>query len=219
MSDMVGEQDPLPEDRFFITLLTTREEGSYNYSLWASEQVRTDSAQACYWYDEGDNVLTEPNSRNQVRGTEQVIDVTGHGAGAPDTSSCALFGSIAYRQSRRGALASDGRGENPQGSATDAETLLPRVLALYPPAPNPAGVSALIRLDVPASAVVSVDVAVYDVTGRRVRQVVQGTQPPGRYAFVWDLSDSQGRSVAPGVYFVRGIAGEYRRVYKLVVLR
>jgi hypothetical protein len=64
-----------------------------------------------------------------------------------------------------------------------------------------------------------VDLAVYDVTGRRVRQVVQGVLPAGRHTLVWDLTDSGGKAVSPGVFFVRAIAGEYRRVHKLVVLR
>jgi len=48
-----------------------------------------------------------------------------------------------------------------------------------------------------------VELAVYDIHGRRVRTIVSGKQAPGRYDQDWDARDAQGRALASGVYFVR----------------
>lgn len=48
-----------------------------------------------------------------------------------------------------------------------------------------------------------VDLAVFDVHGRRVRVLVAGTRPAGRNAILWDGRDERGRRVAAGTYFFR----------------
>jgi hypothetical protein len=53
-----------------------------------------------------------------------------------------------------------------------------------------------------------VDLAVYDVGGRRVRSLAGGPYPAGRSEVEWDGRDDAGRLVAPGVYrFVLKAAG------------
>ena len=41
---------------------------------------------------------------------------------------------------------------------------------------------------------------VYDVLGRRVRQVWQGPLGAGTHRFTWDGRDEEGKGVAAGVY-------------------
>lgn len=48
-----------------------------------------------------------------------------------------------------------------------------------------------------------VDLAVYDVSGRLVRRLVQGTLGAGPQRFEWDARDGSGRPVPAGVYFFR----------------
>jgi flagellar hook capping protein FlgD len=48
-----------------------------------------------------------------------------------------------------------------------------------------------------------VQLAVFDVRGRRVRSLVATTQDPGHYEFEWDARDGQGQRLAAGVYFVQ----------------
>ncbi len=48
-----------------------------------------------------------------------------------------------------------------------------------------------------------VEMAVYDLSGRRVRTLVSGQVPAGRHEVVWDGTDGSGRVVASGVYLVR----------------
>jgi hypothetical protein len=50
---------------------------------------------------------------------------------------------------------------------------------------------------------------VYDITGRRVRDLGTILRPSGRSLVRWDGRDAAGRAVASGVYFVRcDAAGE-----------
>ena len=52
-------------------------------------------------------------------------------------------------------------------------------------------------------------VVVYDVSGRSIRNLVQGFRPAGKQDLVWDLRSDAGDNVAPGVYMVHArIAGQ-----------
>jgi len=62
--------------------------------------------------------------------------------------------------------------------------------------------------------------SVFDVSGRRVRSFpVSCILSTVSGSIVWDCTDSRGRRVAPGVFFVRLDAGTTRRVEKLILTR
>ncbi len=65
--------------------------------------------------------------------------------------------------------------------------------------PNPFNPAVVIPLDLATDAA-GVSLTVYDVLGRRVRQVWQGPLGAGRHRFVWDGRDEEGKAVAAGVY-------------------
>ena len=65
----------------------------------------------------------------------------------------------------------------------------------------------------------SVNLAIYDVSGRRVASVVNQVLPPGRRTMAWDGRDASGRPVASGTYFARLESGGQVRVRKIVVAR
>jgi hypothetical protein len=65
----------------------------------------------------------------------------------------------------------------------------------------------------------AVRVEVFDVTGRRVRRLVDGFVTPGTYRVSWTGSDERGSRVAAGVYFLRMTSGDYTKVQKVVRLR
>ena len=67
--------------------------------------------------------------------------------------------------------------------------------------PNPFNPAVVLPLDLATDAGVSL--TVYDVLGRRVRQVWQGPLGAGQHRFVWDGRDEAGRVVAAGVYVYR----------------
>ena len=65
--------------------------------------------------------------------------------------------------------------------------------------PNPFNPSVVLPLELATDAV-RVSLRVYDVLGRRVRQVWQGPLGAGSHRFVWDGRDAAGKAVAAGVY-------------------
>ncbi len=65
--------------------------------------------------------------------------------------------------------------------------------------PNPFNPSVVLPLDLATDAA-EVSLRVYDVLGRRVRQVWDGPLGVGSHRFVWDGRDEQGKDVAAGVY-------------------
>ena len=65
--------------------------------------------------------------------------------------------------------------------------------------PNPFNPAVVIPLALATDAV-EVSLTVYDVLGRRVRQVWQGPLRAGSHRFVWDGRDAAGKAVAAGVY-------------------
>ena len=65
--------------------------------------------------------------------------------------------------------------------------------------PNPFNPAVVIPLDLATDAV-EVSLTVYDVLGRRVRQVWAGPLGAGSHRFVWDGRDEAGKAVAAGVY-------------------
>ncbi len=93
----------------------------------------------------------------------------------------------------------------------------PARLTLYPSSPNPFRDAATIAYELPARA--RVTVGVYDVAGRLVRQVADGTVEAGPHAVQWDGRDSSGRSVASGVYFCRIDADGASETQRVVLLR
>ena len=64
-----------------------------------------------------------------------------------------------------------------------------------------------------------VDLSVYDLMGRQVRQLVAGQQPAGEHSAAWNCTDRSGTAVARGVYFVRLDASGSTDVKKAVVTR
>jgi hypothetical protein len=91
------------------------------------------------------------------------------------------------------------------------EPLSPRMLA---PFPNPFRGS--VRMTLELSGVSAVSVAVYDVSGRRVRRLLQGTFEAGARDITWDGSTSGGDPAPAGLYLVQARIGSTTRWWRLV---
>jgi flagellar hook assembly protein FlgD len=59
----------------------------------------------------------------------------------------------------------------------------------------------------------------FDVTGRRVRTLIDGGLPAGAHRLIWDGRNSTGESVASGVYFLRFDGDGEKRFRKVLILR
>jgi hypothetical protein len=135
--------------------------------------------------------------------------------GAPDTASATLAfvkGVVIIRKLPGTAVAS-----LPVSLEGDA---LPIRFALYHSYPNPFAASTRFRFDLAEESAVSA--AVYDVLGRRVKELAGAMLPRGRYEQVWDGHDATGRPVAKGVYFykidTRGAGGAQQHASRKVIL-
>jgi hypothetical protein len=78
--------------------------------------------------------------------------------------------------------------------------------------PNPFNPSTTIRYAIPASAYVSLEI--FDNSGKKVSELVNGRQHFGVYTVTWD-----GHDQAAGVYFYRLVAGNYSETRKLLLLK
>ena len=61
-----------------------------------------------------------------------------------------------------------------------------------------------------------VEVAVWDLSGRRVRQVYEGLDDVGIYERMWDGRDASGRLVPPGLYLYRVSVDTDRQTVEVV---
>jgi hypothetical protein len=102
--------------------------------------------------------------------------------------------------------------------ATDVGDRAPSQFALHQCVPNPFNPSTTIRYDVPSGGA-RVSIAVFDVTGRRVVSLVDGTRPAGVQSVTWDGRDEHGQAVASGVYFYRMASGNFTQTRKMVLLK
>ncbi len=75
----------------------------------------------------------------------------------------------------------------------------PTALALHPNLPNPFNPSTEIRFDLPKSA--EVRLAVYDVSGRVVRELASERLEAGVHLYTWKGRDEAGAPMASGIYF------------------
>ncbi|MRR09161.1 T9SS type A sorting domain-containing protein [bacterium] len=88
---------------------------------------------------------------------------------------------------------------------------------LLPVGPNPS--AGTLRLAYDLAAAGRVRLGVYDVAGRLVAKVVDGTMPAGSHAASWNGADRGGRQVASGVYFVRLEAAGASQTRRITVVR
>jgi hypothetical protein len=64
-----------------------------------------------------------------------------------------------------------------------------------------------------------VSLTIYDVAGRRVRELVNEHRKPCAYRAVWDGRNGNGSQVASGVYFYKLVAGSFVDTKKMVMLK
>jgi len=82
------------------------------------------------------------------------------------------------------------------------------------PHPNPARDPLTLRYALAREA--GVTLAVFDPSGRRVRQLVSGSEAAGEHVVVWDLRDERGNPVGAGVYFAELESGGESRIQKVM---
>jgi hypothetical protein len=104
---------------------------------------------------------------------------------------------------------------NPVGN--DDPGTVPLVTALGGIYPNPFNTSATI--DYSLKEFGEVAIAVYDVKGRLVRQLVQTNNPGGSFTTHWDGTDAAGKQMSNGIYYLSMQSDAYRASRKLLLLK
>ncbi len=94
---------------------------------------------------------------------------------------------------------------------------LPTSFALVGNYPNPFNPQTTIVFDLPQP--LSVNLEVLDIKGRRIATLVDGIEAAGRHRFLWNGTDTQGRSVSSGVYFAVIRAGSFVERTKMILLK
>jgi hypothetical protein len=98
---------------------------------------------------------------------------------------------------------------------------MPRQFELAQNFPNPFRSRTTIRYALPERS--TIQLGIYDLSGREIARLVDGTVEPGEYAIVWEPVDRSGRAVPPGLYMYRmhalSTAGQYRQFKKMILVR
>jgi len=94
---------------------------------------------------------------------------------------------------------------------------MPRAFALTQNHPNPFNSSTTIKYELPQA--VEVQLAIWDLTGRRVRTLVQQQQPAGQYEVIWDGRNEQGEAIASGLYNYQLRAGTFTQARRMALVR
>ncbi len=88
-----------------------------------------------------------------------------------------------------------------EGISTGVADLSPAASEAWVAAPNPFHGPLSLRFSLPAAR--TLDVAVFDLAGRRLRTLLRGDLAAGAHHLTWDGRTDDGRAAAPAVYFVR----------------
>jgi len=94
---------------------------------------------------------------------------------------------------------------------------LPQTFSLQQNFPNPFNPVTTIQYRVPGRT--QVELAIYDLTGKKLKTLVNTTQESGIKTITWDGKDNRGQTVAAGVYVYRLQAGDYVETKKMVLLK
>lgn len=106
------------------------------------------------------------------------------------------------------------------GTAVSDTPGVPRAIQLAPNYPNPFNASTVIGYTVTSSqAYERVELAIYDVQGRRIRHLFSQKLPAGRYTIQWDGSLDAGGQAASGVYFLRLQIGDQQATRPITLVR
>jgi hypothetical protein len=99
----------------------------------------------------------------------------------------------------------------------EAENTSPSITCLVSIYPNPFNPSTRILFDLDKKT--DVTLTIYDVSGRKVFNLVDGVLPASRHSIVWHGKNEMGENVSSGIYFCRMTAGDIVQTNKLVLLR
>ena len=94
---------------------------------------------------------------------------------------------------------------------------LPAMASLETNYPNPFNISTTIRYLLAESG--QVHLRIYDLTGQKIRTLVNENQIPGSFAVTWDGTNEQGQIVSTGIYLTKLQTGTFTDVRKMLLIK
>ena len=94
---------------------------------------------------------------------------------------------------------------------------MPNKYTIHQNYPNPFNPSTTLRYTLPEQS--DVKIAVYDMIGRKVRTLVNGSQDVGYKSVIWDATNDYGERVGAGIYLYQIQAGAFVQTRKMVLLK
>jgi len=98
-----------------------------------------------------------------------------------------------------------------------SKDVLPKGFVLGQNYPNPFNPFTTIEINLPRRS--HVDLAVYNVIGQKVAQLIDGERAAGNFSITWEGLDSHGQPTAAGIYFYRLRAGDFIDTKKMILLK
>ena len=97
------------------------------------------------------------------------------------------------------------------------EAIIPDQLSLSQNYPNPFNPATTVRFGLPVASPVRLEI--FDVLGRSVQTLVDGSLDAGFHEIVWDSRNRSGNEVATGIYFYRLRTSEGTIVKRMLLLK
>ncbi len=101
--------------------------------------------------------------------------------------------------------------------ARSGASVLPQTFSLSQNFPNPFNPETKIKYSLTSKSYIKL--VIYDILGRRVKTLAQGTAEAGEYTVRWNGVDENGSSVASGMYFYRLLANGQSFARKMTLLK
>lgn len=110
-----------------------------------------------------------------------------------------------------GAITATVQTDNPDNPVIPLETSLGR------PYPNPFNPSVTIAYGLAKAA--HVQILIYNQKGQKVCTLLQADKNPGLAKIVWNGTNSNGKSLSSGIYYIKMTAGKYSSMQKVILLK
>ena len=94
---------------------------------------------------------------------------------------------------------------------------LPNQYALLPNYPNPFNPQTTIDYQIPEAGHVTIDI--FDLTGQKIRSLINQNINAGYHSVVWDGNDGSGNPISSGVYLYRILTDEFVNTRKMILMR
>ncbi len=96
---------------------------------------------------------------------------------------------------------------------------IPVNLSLDQNYPNPFNQNTIIRYKISGNRPSHIVLAIYNIQGQKLTELVNGTQNPGEHTIRWNGKDHRGNIVSSGIYFYRLKSDEFQQIKRMTFLQ